>query len=1418
MVVPKTVLGLDIGSVSISAVVMDLQQRILQNVSLSHEGDIEAALRALSADLDLSTITGTAFTGEETAGIKCSRFYDSQIACIEWVRKTFPKAQAVLSVGSEKFSLICFDENGRYKSIRTNTSCAAGTGSFLDQQARRLNMEGSNELGRVALENGDPIPLVATRCAVFAKTDLIHAQQEGFTLPGISEGLCQGLASNLVDTLFKDPGLKGPVVFTGGVSRNDAVFKELSAILDVEIIRDRLGGFQGAAGAALLLLAEIEAGNYRLKETYSLISLVELFSPEKMDRSGFYSPLVLKLSEYPDFSSYKNWDQVLKGRPGQPFVEVDLYNRWPGSFEAYLGFDIGSTSTKAVVTDPEGRIFGGFYTSTSGRPLDAVQALLETIILTTKKEGTELKVIGCGTTGSGRKFIGKLIQADLVLDEISAHARAAYEQDPLVDTILEIGGQDAKFTILKNGRVTFSVMNNVCAAGTGSFLEEQAAKLGVPIRDFAALTDGVRAPGVSDRCTVFMERDINHLIARGCTVPEVLAAALHAVRENYLRKVAVEKNIGKRIFFQGATGRNRSLVAAFEQKLKKPILVSPYCHLTGALGVALSLGDDKIRSDSFPGLDFAWKNIPLRREVCQLCRNHCKLTVADLDGKNVAFGFLCGRDYDTGTYVNRNRSGWDLLKERRKLENRLLEEAVTVCEHRSGQPPVLGIPDGLYLVEDRLYWEVFLRELGFPVISGGAAGSPIKEGKPLTGAEFCAPIAAFHGHAAALLEKCDYLFLPVYLERKRGKNGEVRKFCYYSQYASSMIWQAIGSDRILNPLAATRYSNLQLISEIYHCFSNHPGLKRSVLQISAAIEKAEEVRTLREKGLKELLLQNRRDENTVDVLFMGRPYTVLPGDMNKGIPDIFSSLGVRGFYQDMLDYDQDSLRLISPLLREINWSYGARILEASEVVARTPGLYPVIITSFKCGPDSYINDYVRRILDQHDKPYLVLELDELDSAVGYETRIEAAVRSFRNHLGVKSRQKVLYNGINPTYDRVLHKEHSLVFPNWDDYAIPLIAAILNSQGYRTYVMEETEETIRRSLKWNNGQCLPMNAIVEGFAATVKKYALDPAETRLWIPGADFSCNIKLFPHHIQNLLFEYGQGMEKARVYRGQMTFMDFSPLITADVYLVYMFSGLIRRIACRIRPYEKNPGQTDKAVAESRVILQEVFSDRTLNKTHAVEQVLQLFEWIPCEIEEQRPKVALFGDLYVRDNPVMNQDIIHFIEKNGGEVVTMPYHEYTRMTVDTYFRRWTKDLKFGRLLKLKPILAALETMEKWYYRHFERILEEPMNRYNENEEEILRRFGVRMDHEGESLDNLLKTWYISRQYPDLSLFVQLIPGFCCAGLVTEAMARKVREVTGVPVLSITYDGTGGVKNNAVTPYLKYPPLRTKEKDFRQSV
>jgi predicted CoA-substrate-specific enzyme activase len=1400
------VLGIDIGSVSVGLVQMTTDRRIAHTGYAFHHGDIADTIAGLLSGFDLSRPMWVAASAATPETVRATARFDDQICCIAAARYWQPDVRTILNVGGEKFHLIRLGADGGYLGSRGSTSCAAGTGAFIDQQARRLNLAGAAELGRMALANRAPRPRIASRCAVFAKTDLIHAQQEGHGLNAICDGLCHGLVKNIADTVSWEVSLAQPLVFCGGVAQNGAVRRYLEERAGTAINVFDQPQLSGALGAGLEFIESRLKPGETLPPALAINAGADLLQTARRKQTYTYPPLTLVQSQYPDFNSLERYrhPSALEGGDGM-MVEVDRYTPLSGTRDVYIGADIGSTSTKAVLMAPDGTVLAGFYTRTTGRPLAAMQRILESIDHLARHHGAELAVRGAGTTGSGRKFIGRIIGADLVLDEITAHARAACEIDPRVDTIIEIGGQDAKFTTLKDGRVTSATMNTVCAAGTGSFIEEQAAKLGCPLEDFSTRTEHRRAPLASDRCTVFMERDLNHYLSEDWNTDDVLASVLHSVRENYLLKVATESHIGDVIFFQGATAKNRALVAAFEQRLKKPILVSKYCHLTGALGAALVLRDEHRKTDGdapatgFAGVDLWQRAVPVRSETCDLCPNHCKLSVATVGGEDVAYGFLCGRDYETRHFVRLGNGAFDLLAQHRKIF-RFPGKAASKTR------PTIGLPAGVHLVEDLLFWKVFFDRLGFQTVSSEGFKDAVRVGKPLTDAEFCAPIAALQGHVHYLKERCDYIFLPVYLEGRTDEHKVRRQYCYYTQYAPVLARLAPDSSgaKILSPLIRYLYTGFHTRMELYRMFSAMDGGRVTFIELAQAYDAARRFQAERQRQMTDRWqshLRGRPDD--VRIALLGRPYTLFSPALNGGIPGLFFRQGIDCCYQDMLDVSDADTRAIRPLLREIHWRYATQVLEAAQAAAKTPGLYPVLLTSFKCSPDAFIQDYFKQLMAAHDKPYLVLELDEHDSSVGYETRIEAAVRAFRNHHRAAARPRVpALRGLNPDLQRG-KTDRTIVLPNWDRLTGRLLEAVLRREGRQAVLMAETETTIAKSLRDNTGQCIPINAMVEGFVECLGQHRLAPEDAALWMSDACLACNIALYPHHMKSLLNARGGGLEKSAVYVGDLFFKDVSPRASFNAVFAYMFGGLLRRVACRLRPYECRSGEVDRVLDTGLEILYESFLGR-IKKPDALAAVLERFGKIPVQ-KERRPKVAVFGDLYSRDNRVMNQDLIRFIERHGGEVVTTPYSEYARMIASPYFRKWFYEHKFFTLVSNKVLMAAISRLERSHYRMFEPLLKEPMATFNDPPEAILGQYGVRIEHTGETLDNLLKVHYIIKHHPDVTLFVQASPAFCCPSLVTEAMARRIEEVTGVPVVPVTYDGTGGRKNDVIIPYLKYP-------------
>ncbi|MDM8516392.1 acyl-CoA dehydratase activase [Desulfobacterales bacterium HSG16] len=1394
----KTVLGIDIGSVSICLAQISQDCRIIKTAYGFHKGDIPQTIRKLLADFDLKSVSATATTVSTPSTIRSFTSYDNRVATIAAVRYFYKEdhPESILIIGGEKFGLISFDKNHDYLNYKANTSCAAGTGSFLDQQAGRLNIASIGKLSDIAFSNTGKIPKIASRCAVFAKTDLIHAQQEGYGLDEISDGLCYGLARNVVDTLFGGDKPGGTVLFCGGVAKNQAVANHISQLIGTDVLVNEYSHMLGAIGAGLEYLKEVEEGSELDHQSFEIESTEDILLETSGEKKLYYDSLELRLSEYPDFESLDKYEYKVADQTQPRTVEVDIYEALE-SGDIRLGIDIGSTSTKAVITDSEMKVLAGFYTRTAGRPVEAIQDIFEAIDNMMVKHSIDLNVIAAGTTGSGRKFVGKMIGASIIVDEITAHARAAYELNPEVDTIIEIGGQDAKFTTLQNGRVTTSIMNNVCAAGTGSFIEEQAVKLGCPLLDYSARTEGVKAPMSSDRCTVFMERDLNHYLSEGYAVNEVLASVLHSVRENYLIKVASESSIGNNIFFQGATAKNKALVAAFEQRLEKPILVSKFCHLTGALGAALILADEKIADSSFRGIDIYKKKIPIHSEVCGLCNNNCKITTANIEDETVAYGFLCGRDYDTQKFVNNNKAGFDLIRERKK-------QFSFTPKKESRKEITIGIPAALHLHEDIPLWKKFFDLLSIKTITSEKCKEAVKTGKQISGAEFCAPMNAMHGHVSYLLDEADYVFVPFYLEEKRKEKGGRRQYCYYTQFMPALAAN-LGKDKkdkILTPVLKYLYTGFHTRIQLYNLLKNILPQFPSFFEVSAAYDKAVEFKAEAQNKLKKIFKDHKKSDD-IRVVFLGRPYTVLSPSMNNHIPDIFASMGIKTFYQDMLDYTKADVEPVAPLLEELHWKYAADILEAAHVVSKTKGIYPVLVTSFKCAPDSFVTQYFKMIMEASDKPYLILELGEHDSSVGFETRIESAARSFTNHhLTQKPSKPAIFRPVNPSLDSGFSRKN-IVLPNWDPITCRFLAATLEREGYNTILMNETALSIRKSLKFNTGQCIPLNAIAQGFVDTIETHNLNPAETSLWMTESELACNIKLYPHHIKTLLYDYGNGLEKAGVFSGELSLREVSVRASINAYFSFMFGGLLRNMACKIRPYELEKGKTDRVLQKSVKILVDAFSGKR-SKEDAISEVVSHFEWIDTR-DEQWPKVAIFGDMYVRDNDVMNQDLIHFIEQNRGEVITTPYSHYAKMIAGTYFKKWFKEGKYMSLLSYRTLLATMTRLEKTYYKYFERVLHETDHEFDEESEKILSKYRIEVENTGESMDNILKIFYIKKHYPDVSLFVQTAPAFCCPSLITEAMSKEIEQYTGVPVVCITYDGTGGNKNDSIIPYLKFP-------------
>jgi predicted CoA-substrate-specific enzyme activase len=563
--------GVDVGSLFLKIVWLDDNLQIIKTCFQPHYGD---SIELLKKELEDSTCN-IAVTGTNPDLLKSVLQIDpvNHIqSLIEGVISEYPDARNIIDMGGNTATFIELTEKGKFKFTNCNSLCAAGTGSFLDEQMARLELTYQQIKNVPIIESP---PKIAARCSVFAKTDLIQRQQQGYSKKEMWAGLCKGMVHTCLTTLLKGKQLEGLVVITGGVSLNPHIMYWLN-----QKYGDQIQTFEHAH-----LTSAIGAARYAKKNDISQkIAFNNIKPAHVLEKKQKRHPLLLEKSKVVPFEVYHSYHD-------QNNTEIRYIKRLnKKKLDVFMGIDIGSTSTKAVLLDESENPVLDVYRKTLGNPVHATKKVLSAIKEWSEKESIDITFIRAGTTGSGREFIGRVVGADLIVNEISAHTTGAMKVDPKIDTIFEIGGQDSKYMYTVNGFIRESNMNYVCAAGTGSFIEEQANKLGFRVEEVGERVLGVAPPFTSDRCTVFMEQDIQVLLKKGYSREEVLAATMYSVAQNYITRVVSNKYKNpKKIFFLGATAKNIGLVAAFEQLLEVEIKVSPFSHVMGAYGVALLL-------------------------------------------------------------------------------------------------------------------------------------------------------------------------------------------------------------------------------------------------------------------------------------------------------------------------------------------------------------------------------------------------------------------------------------------------------------------------------------------------------------------------------------------------------------------------------------------------------------------------------------------------------------------------------------------------------------------------------------------------------------------------------------------------------------------------------------------------------------
>ena len=928
-------------------------------------------------------VTGS---GSRTIAKILGIYFENEFKAIAHMFAAFhPEVRTIFELGGESAKYIRLEgdtEVGVCGILDYDRSgeCAAGTGSFLDQQALRMGYS-VEEVGALVCEAGCSAR-IAGRCSVFAKSDMIHAQQKGYSRSEILRGLCDAVARNFRSSIVKGRPIVKPVALIGGVALNEGITGAMCEAFDLapnELLVPELFAWSGAIGAAMLEAAEPRKRSFfeihRLKQHETEMNLLDS------------QPLTTR-----------NVVQ-LRDRVGQYVPPAGN-----GPIPAYLGIDIGSVSTNLVAMDHDSNVILDIYLRTAGRPIDAVQQGLTEM---KEKWGDRLVIEGVGTTGSGRELIAEFVGADVVNDEITAHKTGAWHISSTlggepVDTIFEIGGQDSKFISIENGVVVDFAMNEACAAGTGSFLEEQAEKLGISIKgEFARLALSSEAPTrLGERCTVFMERDVTGWLHKGETIPNIVAGLAYSIALNYVNRVVRGRHIGDVIYFQGGTAYNDAVTAAFSNLLGKKVTVPPYNGVMGAVGMALIAKQWHQATNGvsrFRGYDLTKLEMKTRDFVCKACTNECDIKEFTIEGNKSFWGDKCSDKYRKVSKSGRQPVIDDLFAFREHLLEELTGGPLTPPRTLNKVPGrlVVGIPRAMSMIDKYPFWHRYFTDMGVDVVLSRMTDPRIAaDGIDMAIAQPCFPVQVAHGHARALAELgADYIFIPNQLNAESNENSDCTShLCPWNQTLPFVLksnppleehW-----DKILAPTLHFQLGR-DHVKKVLAEMAQKLGVKRRVSD--AALDAAYATqRTFQDRLLAEgkRALEILKETGEPGIILVGRGYNIYDRAINCDIPrKMRHHYGANVIPIDFIVTGKENITDLHP---NMYWSSGQKILEAARLASQSENLHVIYISNFKCGPDSYIKYFTRQAAGA---PLLVLQFDGHGNDAGYMTRVEAYLDS-----------------------------------------------------------------------------------------------------------------------------------------------------------------------------------------------------------------------------------------------------------------------------------------------------------------------------------------------------------------------------------------------------------------------------------------
>ena len=1322
-------IGIDIGSTTVKVAVLDDSDKLIYGDYQRHRADIRntiitvvnKALDFLEKEYGASSSQTVTVKVTGSGGLSVSQwlnvpFVQEVIAATTSVKKLIPQTDVVIELGGEDAKITYFKGGVEQ---RMNGTCAGGTGAFVDQMAALLETDamGLNELAKGAQQ----IYPIAARCGVFAKTDIQPLINEGARREDIAASIFQAVVSQTISGLACGKPIRGHVAFLGGplhfLDQLRQRFIETLKLKPEEVIVPEDSQLFVASGCAFSAERKFNgegAADFKFPTIQEFRDSLKNLVGAELSEVQRLEPLFKNQAELDEFTVRHSEQKAKRGDLDKTHGPV------------FLGLDSGSTTTKAVLIDKDGRIIWNFYAHNQGNPVELAVKVLKDLYA---KLPEDVYIARAVSTGYGEALFQAALGVDAGEVETITHFRAAIFFVPGVEFLLDIGGQDMKALRMKDGAIVSIQLNEACSSGCGSFLDNFANTMGMDVKEFGKIALMAEKPvDLGSRCTVFMNSRVKQAQKEGASVADIAAGLSYSVIKNALFKVIKLRkasDIGDKVVVQGGTFFNDAILRAFEKIAGVEVYRPDVAGLMGAYGSALIAFDQwqdlmmpkpgepegtvhDVRSSIATLEELENFKVSLDLKRCGKCQNNCLLTINTFSTGTENRTFITGNRCEKGAELEdtadgkakiidaSNKSSSALDDDAGPLPNLFAWKTKRLFSYVPRKPedaPLgdVGIPRVLNLYENYPLWFTFFNELGFRVLLSQRSSRNVYEKglESIPSESVCYPGKISHGHVESLLQRgIKFIFYPCAPYEKIEDAGAGNHYncpivTSYPEVLRNNI-EALRQDPsilFMNPFLPI-FDKTALAERLTEeLLPKFPVLTKE--KIYAAVDKAwaeQEQFKLDTERAGEEALEEVITKGGSGIVLAGRPYHLDP-EINHGIPEMINGLGLAVFTEDSIAH----LGAIERPLRIVDqWTYHNRLYRAAQFVAEMPDLELVQLTSFGCGLDAVTADQVDEILKAKNRMYTLIKIDEGSNLGAVRIRIRSLIAAVK----ARRRNKVKQTFKSSAYQRVVFTEemkytHTIIAPQMSPIHFRLLKKAFESQGYNFVVLEAVDpKAVDAGLRYvNNDACYPSIMVAGQMMAALESGKYDLNHVSLLITQTGGGCRATNYIGFIRRALNDAGWG--HIPVISLSALGLETNPGFKLTVSLVdnlvksVMIGDVFMRVLYRVRPYEAVPGSANQLYEKWNERAEALFKKgASWSGYHKLlKGIIREFDELPLK-PVKKPRVGVVGEILVKFHPTANNHIVETIEKEGAECV-MPD------LADFFFYTFSVDIIRRRDLKL---------------------------------------------------------------------------------------------------------------------------------------